>query len=101
MLSDSRRNPRYRCALPAVVDGPRGALRGTCTNVSLEGLFFEGPSLAVGVTVSLTLDLGHRGKLRVQAQVRNQLPGGMGVQFTRFEPGQAEALQQLIVSLPK
>jgi hypothetical protein len=45
--------------------------------------------------------VGARGTLRLTAQVRHQSPAGMGVQFTRFEPGQVDVLQQLIASLPR
>jgi hypothetical protein len=101
--SEARRNPRFRCSFPAVVDGPRGALRGTCTNVSLGGLYVAGPVLPVGTNATVTIDLGAKGKLKFQAEVRHQsaTPPGLGLQFTRFEPGQAEGLQALIAWLPK
>jgi hypothetical protein len=101
MSSEARRDPRFTCAFAAVVDGPRGALRGTCTNVSLGGVYFAGPSLPIGSTCLMTIDLGPRGTLRLTAEVRHQSAAGMGLQFTRFEPGHAERLQQLIASLPR
>lgn len=101
MSSESRRNPRFVCAWAAVIDGPRGALRGTCTNISLGGAYVSGPSLPIGATCTMTIELGARGTLRLTAQVRHQSPAGMGVQFTRFEPGQVDVLQQLIASLPR
>ncbi|MCU0699808.1 MAG: PilZ domain-containing protein [Myxococcaceae bacterium] len=101
MSSESRRNPRHACQFSAAAAGPRGALRGRCTNLSLGGLYFEGPTLPVGASTTLTVDVGARGTLRVQAQVRHQSTSGMGVQFTRFEPGQLELLQQVLAGLAR
>ncbi|MDX2008869.1 MAG: PilZ domain-containing protein [Myxococcaceae bacterium] len=101
MSQESRRNPRFVCQFSGVVAGPRGALRGTCTNVSLGGLYFHGPTLPVGASTTLTIDVGARGSLRVQVEVRHQSASGMGVQFTRFEPGQLEVLQQVIAGLAR
>ena len=89
-MNDLRSNPRHACAFPAVFEGPRGAVRGTCTNLSVGGLFFEGAQLAIGSNVSVTLDLGALGKLKLSCQVRHHVlsPKGMGAQFSRFDPGQ-------------
>lgn len=102
-MNDVRSNPRHTCSFPAVFEGPRGAVRGTCTNLSVGGLFFEGAQLPVGSNVSVTLDLGPLGKLKLSCQVRHHAvtPKGMGAQFSRFDPGQVEVLQKVLASFPK
>lgn len=100
-MHELRRDPRYACHLPAVFDGPRGAVRGVCTNVSVGGLFFEGSQLALGSSTSVTLELTTGQRLKLGCQVRHHGPRGMGVQFTRLEPGQAELLQGLVASLAR
>jgi len=102
-MAELRRDPRLRCALVAVFEGPRGAVRGTCTNVSVGGLFFEGNQLPVGSNADVTLELPHGGRLRLHCQIRHHAttPKGMGAQFTRFEPGQVEVLQRLLETLTR
>lgn len=100
-MTDVRRNPRFACSFPAVFHGPRGAVRGTCTNLSLGGLYFQGNSLAVGSNAEVTLDLQSLGKLKLHCEIRHHGSHGMGVQFTRFEPDQAELLQRVLVMLQK
>jgi len=101
-MNDVRSNPRHPCAFPAVFEGPRGAVRGTCTNVSIGGLFFEGPQLAIGSNLSVMIDFGVHGKLKLSCQVRHHAvtPKGMGAQFSRFDPGQLDVLQKVLASFP-
>ena len=102
-MNDFRSDPRHTCSFPAVFEGPRGAVRGTCTNLSVGGLFFEGGQLPLGSTVSVTIDLGVHGKHKLACQIRRHAltPRGMGAQFSRFEPGQVEVLQKVLATLPK
>jgi hypothetical protein len=99
-MSELRHDPRFRCSIPAVFEGPRGAVRGTCTNLSLGGLFFEGGQLAVGTNADVALDVPGIGKLKLHTQVRHHsvTPKGMGAQFTRFDPGQVELLQRVLAT---
>ena len=102
-MSELRRDPRFRCSLPAVFEGPRGAVRGQCTNVSVGGLFFEGNQLPIGTNADVTIEVPQVGTLKLHCQIRHHsvTPKGMGVQFTRFEPGQGELLQRFLATVAR
>ncbi len=102
-MSESRREVRLPCSFPAALEGPRGALRGFCKNISIGGLFFEGHELPLGKMVNVTVDLGARGRLKSLAQVRHHsvTPKGMGLQFTRLDPADVDTLQRLIAQLTR
>jgi len=85
---NNRRNVRVFCGAPARAEGPRGPLRGTCRNLSVGGLFFVGPTLPVGHSVQLRIDLPQAGPVEVTGEVRyhhSYAEGvGMGIRFTRL-----------------
>jgi hypothetical protein len=101
MAADARHDPRLPCSFPASADGPRGKVRGTCTNLSQGGLFLEGVQLALGSSTVVHVDLGGFGALSIPAQVRHHqlTPRGMGVQFLRLEQPQAEKLKAVLARL--
>jgi len=98
-MLENRRSPRYPCRFPVAAEGPRGPVRGVCTNLSVSGLFFEGAQLPMKSTTTVTVDFQHRGRLVLQATVRHHSSQGMGVEFTRLEQGQLALLQQVIAEL--
>ena len=100
MKTDMRASPRLRCELRATADGPRGPLRGVCTNVSLSGLFLEGIQLPLRSMTRITVEHPTIGRFCAQVEIMRHsvTPKGMGVQFTRLEPSQIEVLQKLITA---
>jgi hypothetical protein len=76
-------------------------VRGTCTNLSPGGLFLEGAQLPVGAMITAFLDHPALGHFKALAEVRHHCasPRGMGVQFTRLEPGQVALLQRILGTL--
>ncbi len=103
MPVDARAHERIRCHFPASADGARGPIRGTCTNLSLGGLFLEGVQLALGSTTLVTVEHPSLGRFEAAAEVRHHaaVPKGMGVSFMRIDPGQLELLQRMIATLPR
>ncbi len=100
-VHENRKTPRLPCSFPATADGPRGPMRGKCTNLSIGGLYLEGIQLPIGSSTTVTVDFGAAGKLTVSTNVRHHTaaPRGMGVQYLRIEQGQLALLQQVIASL--
>lgn len=98
MFSEKRRHPRARCSIPASADGPRGPVRGSCTDLSLGGAFIEGVQLALGASTRVTLTVPGSGDVVFDAQVRRHAstPRGMGVEFMRLDPQKVALLQQLV-----
>jgi hypothetical protein len=92
---DRRVFPRFACRFPAAADGPRGPIRGTCTDLSMGGLFLEGVTLGANALTQVTIDFP-TGKAVFQAQVRrvSMAPKGIGLQFTRLETQQLAVLQK-------
>jgi hypothetical protein len=101
--SEHRQHERAPCRIPGGAEGPRGPVRGACTNLSPGGLFLEGVQLPVGAMISVFLDHPTLGHFKALAEVRHHCPSprGMGVQFTRLEPGQVALLQRLLATLPR
>ena len=88
----TRKSPRAACGLPAVVEGPRGPLRGVCRSISQAGMFFTGAQLPVGQSIEVAVELpGARGGLRamgVASYHHTYADGpGMGIKFTRLSQG--------------
>lgn len=100
--AEHRSHDRAPCRIPGGAEGPRGPVRGACTNLSPGGLFLEGVQLPVGAMITVFLDHPTLGQFRALAEVRHHgaTPRGMGVQFTRLEPGQVGLLQRLLAALP-
>lgn len=92
---DRRQFPRFACRYPASADGPRGPMRGTCSDLSMGGLFLEGVVLNPSSLASVTIEFPS-GRLTFQAQVRRVTtqPPGSGLQFTRLESHQLAVLQR-------
>lgn len=84
--SENRKNPRFACTVSAVLEGPRGVVRGTCRGISVGGLFFIGAALPIGRSFELKVELP-AGRINVMAEVRyhHAYPegAGMGLKFTR------------------
>jgi hypothetical protein len=98
VYAEKRRHPRAPCSIPAAADGPRGPVRGTCTNLSLGGAFIEGVTLSVGAPTRVTFSLPGGVELVLDAQVRRQsaTPRGIGVEFMRLDPQKVALLEQLV-----
>lgn len=94
-VEDRRQFPRFACRYPASADGPRGPMRGTCTDLSMGGLFLEGVTLGANALTQVTVEFP-TGKAVFQAQVRrvSAEPKGIGLQFTRLESQQLSVLQR-------
>jgi len=87
--------------MSAFAEGPRGPVRGVCTNISLGGLFLEGTQqLPVKAMTTVTVEHPTLGKFSAQAEVMHHAftPKGMGLKFMRLEPTQLAVLQKLIAS---
>ena len=96
MGEERRLHPRIECRFPASAYGPRGPIRGTCTNISVGGLFLEGVVISQEpVTAVVTVEFP-TGVLSFHAQVRrvSLSPRGTGFQFLRLEPQLVAALQK-------
>jgi hypothetical protein len=94
-FEDRRQFPRFACRYPAAADGPRGPIRGTCSDLSQGGLFLEGVTLTANALTQVTIDFP-TGPAVFQAQVRrvSTAPKGVGLQFTRLEAAQLGLLQR-------
>ncbi|MFZ5441004.1 MAG: PilZ domain-containing protein [Myxococcota bacterium] len=94
-FDDRRQFPRFPVRFVAWVDGPRGPMRGTCTDLSLGGLFVEGVLGTQDAVTTVKVDFPH-GAMSFSAQVRrvSTAPKGTGLQFMRLEPQQLAALQR-------
>lgn len=97
--TNSRKTPRVACGVPARAEGPRGPLRGQCTSLSRAGMFFTGPTVPIGSSVEVDVDLPGRG-IHAFGEVRYHVsrPGsaGMGIRFTRLAQADLEHLGQYI-----
>ncbi|MFO0597629.1 MAG: PilZ domain-containing protein [Myxococcaceae bacterium] len=96
-FEDRRQFPRFPCRFIAWVEGPRGPMKGTCTDLSLGGAFIDGVLLNVDAPTTMTIEFPGA-KLVVQAQVRraSTQPKGVGVQFMRLEPQHLATLQRFV-----
>ena len=95
-MEDRRQHPRFECRYPASAYGPRGPVRGTCTNLSVGGLFLEGVVISTEAVVAVVTVEFPDGALSFHAQVRrvSNYPRGTGFQFLRLEPQHVAALQK-------
>lgn len=97
--TNSRRTLRVACGVPARAEGPRGPLRGQCTSLSRAGMFFTGPTVPIGTSLELSLELPGQG-IHALGEVRYHVnrPGsaGMGIRFTRLAQADLEAIGQFI-----
>ena len=85
--------------MPARAEGPRGPLRGQCTSLSRAGMFFTGPTMPVGTSLELRVDLPGK-PFQAVGEVRYHVsrPGsaGMGIRFTRLAQEDLERIGQYI-----
>lgn len=74
-------------------------MRGRCTSLSRAGMFFTGPTIPVGQSVELAVDLPGQ-SIRATGEVRYHVnrPGsaGMGIRFTRMAQEDQERIAQFI-----
>lgn len=99
--TNSRKTPRVALTAPARADGPRGPVRGTCRSLSRGGMFFSGPTLPVGQSIQLHLELPQLGKVEALGEVRyhvNTDGGGMGIRFTRLAAEHLERVNQFVAA---
>lgn len=98
---NNRRNVRVSCGAPAKAEGPRGPMRGVCRNLSVAGMFFTGPTLPVGSSAELTIDLPS-GRIAAVGEVRyhNSYPegSGMGIRFSRLSQEHLEAIAAFVAA---
>ncbi len=90
----TRAFPRLKYATPVVIESGGRSLVGTSEDIALGGLGVrcETPP-ATGTTVALLFSLPGGPSLRTEANVRYNLPGRFGVQFTGLSPEAREALE--------
>jgi len=97
--TNSRKTPRVACGAPARAEGPRGPLRGQCTSLSRFGMFFTGPTVPIGTSLELSVDLPGQA-FHAMGEVRYHVsrPGsaGMGIRFTRLAQEDVERIGQYI-----
>ena len=101
-FKERRRSPRLKCAGSAEFrpEGSDVRMWGTLTDISLHGCYVEmNNTFPVETRVNLSLEaLGIR--VRLRATVRVSYPFlGMGMCFTKIEPGQQLQLEQLLAAL--
>lgn len=96
-FEERRQFPRFPCKFAASVEGPRGPMRGTCTDLSLGGAFIDGVLLNKDAPTTVTIEFPGA-VLVVQAIVRRSAtaPRGVGVQFSRLEPQHLATLQRFV-----
>lgn len=96
-FEDRRQHPRVECRYPASVYGPRGPIRGTCTNLSVGGLFIEGIAFQETSVAVVTVEFP-TGNVSFQAEAKriSLTPRGTGFQFMRLEPQHITALQMYV-----
>jgi len=99
---ERRRHPRFNCAGTANIleNGSAVSITGRVNELSLGGCYIEMMSpLRSGTSLNLVLDVSGR-KVKVDGIVRNSQPTfGMGVEFIRMEPAEAEKLHALVCEL--
>jgi hypothetical protein len=83
-----------------VESGSAMVFTGRLNELSLGGCYIEMLTpLCVGTSMTLNLDLGGR-KVKLEGIVRNSQPTfGMGIEFVRIDPAEAEKLYALVSEL--
>jgi len=97
---EQRSEPRFICGAPARGVGARGAVRGTCENISLGGMFVVGPVLPMNVTMEWTIELpAPFGAVKATGEVRYvRAASGVGVRFSRLTPQDIAVLQRFVAA---
>jgi hypothetical protein len=95
-----RRNVRIPCSVLARVEAGEETLRGLCTDLSLGGMLFLGPAVAVGERINVTLDLSDSGRVRLNGEVlgHRTLPvgGGMAIRFPGLTQRDLKAINRFV-----
>jgi c-di-GMP-binding flagellar brake protein YcgR len=99
---ERRRQPRYNCAGVAKLweKGSEHSVTGRVNEISRGGCYVEMMSpMRTGTAILLELSVSGR-TLRLEGMVRTSQPTfGMGVEFTRMAPADAERLCQIVSEL--
>src|ERR1700687_5168039 len=95
-----RRNVRIPCSVLARVENGEETLRGLCTDLSLGGMLFLGPAVAVGERINVTLELSDSGRVRLSGEVlgHRTLPvgGGMAIRFPGLTQRDLKAINRFV-----
>jgi c-di-GMP-binding flagellar brake protein YcgR len=99
-MPNRRSSVRVAYAAPAKLAGPRGAVRGSIANLSVDGVYFLGREmLAIGSHVDAEFELLGK-KLKMSCEVRHHQsqgePPGMGLRFIRIDPDTLQVLTQYV-----
>ena len=101
-LQERRRYPRFNCAGVAGIweNGQEHAITGRLNEISLGGCYIEMMSpVRVGTGIRMELAVNSR-SMRLEGIVRVSTPTcGMGVEFTKIAPGDAEKLHRVVAEL--
>jgi len=97
-----RRNLRIPCSVPTRLENSEQSVSGICTNLSLGGTLFIGPSVSVGETVNLTMELSSVGKIRLAGEVLGCRPhpsgSGMAIRFPLLTQGDLKAINRFVAN---
>ena len=95
-----RRNVRIPCSVLAQVESGEENLRGVCTDLSLGGMLFVGPAVAIGEKINVTLDLSQSGSVRLGGEVlaHRSLPAGpaMAIRFPELSQRDLRAINRFV-----
>jgi hypothetical protein len=95
-----RRNVRIPCSVLARVEKGEETLRGLCTDLSLGGMMFLGPAVAVGERINVTLELSDSGRVRLDGEVlgHRTLPvgAGMAIRFPGLTQRDLKAINRFV-----
>lgn len=96
-FDDRRQFPRFPCKYTVWVEGPRGPMKGTCTDLSMGGAFIDGVLLTRDAVTTVNIEFPGA-KATMQVQVRRVVtePKGVGVQFMRLDPQSVAVLQRFV-----
>ncbi len=97
-----RRNLRIPCSVPTRVECSEQCISGICTDLSLGGTLFVGPSVSAGETVTLTMELRSVGKIRLAGEVLGSRPhangNGMAIRFPLLTQGDLRAINRFVAN---
>lgn len=97
-----RRNLRIPCSVPTRLENCEQSVSGICTDLSLGGTLFIGPTLTVGETVNLTMELSSVGRIRLAGEVVGHRPhpggSGMAIRFPLLTQGDLRAINRFVAN---
>ena len=95
-----RRNVRIQCSVLARVETWNESVRGLCTDLSLGGMLFVGPPVAVGEKINVTLDLRRSGSIHLSGEVlaHRELSEGsaMAIRFPELSQRDLAAINRFV-----